>query len=144
MIFLILAECDQDGRVVAGVKLSPFADSFSACCLGDQRIQKIFGAEAPIDEIVEISKAVNVGGPIAISRLISQTYRWLRRHALHGFVSTGPARNMKLWKQLIECTWQRHWQASVIAISEPEVDIPDHIELSLLYVQNRKHSPLPR
>ena len=127
----IIVELDNEGRVLAGVKLAAFPNSFSARCLGQERIAKIFTDEN-LDDVIEISKAVNIGGPLAISRLINNAYNWLVENATSGFVSVGPEKNMKLWKQLIDCSWQNHWRAQVLPISSPAIELPDQIRLTLL------------
>ncbi len=135
----IIAEYDQQGRLVAGVKLSAFADSFTARCLGESKINEIFGRQANLDQVVEISKAVNVGGILTITKLVSRTYKWLHKNASDGFVAFGPAKNMHLWNRLIDASWRDHWQARVIPVPAPQIELPDHLDLALLHTTVTLH-----
>ena len=131
---LIFVERDQQGKLVAGVKLAPLAGSFTANCIGPRMLKEVLG-NLPLQEVVEISKSVNVGGLLANSRLLFKTYRWLSEQALYGAVSIGPRKIMDLYRWTLTRSWGKPWDADVHPIHDPQIDVPPDIPISMLWLR---------
>ncbi len=130
----IFAEYNSNGEMIAGVKLAPLADSFSARCVGDRKLKDILGDVSPAD-VVEVSKAVNLGGLIVSSRLIAKSYRWLDEHADNGFVSVGQRKKAELYRWLLAGSWHKPWDVEIHSVPHPEVEVPDDIDLAVLWAK---------